>query len=198
MENIKNEYLSLSYQINTKVVKGLKALNINFDEFLLLLYFINEKKCLDIVDINDKVSLSEEEVLNAYSSLLSKGLIEVKIEKINGKVNEMISLESLYNKLILSSSKKENKKTDIYSKFEREFGRSLSPIEYETINNWINNGVREETIESALKEAVINGVSNLRYIDKIIYEWTKKGSKQVEKEENYEIFDYDWLGMDDE
>ena len=105
MENIKNEYLSLSYQINTKVVKGLKALNINFDEFLLLLYFINEKKCLDIVDINDKVSLSEEEVLNAYSSLLSKGLIEVKIEKINGKVNEMISLESLYNKLILSSSK---------------------------------------------------------------------------------------------
>ena len=57
----------------------------------------------------------------------------------------------------------------------------------------------------ALKEAVFNGVSNLRYIDKILYEWKKKGlnSKedvennrlqfQQKKVEKKELFDYDWL-----
>ena len=56
----------------------------------------------------------------------------------------------------------------------------------------------------ALKEAVYNGVTNLRYIDKILYEWKKKGIKSkedIEKERaNFkkksskgEVFDYDWL-----
>ena len=53
------------------------------------------------------------------------------------------------------------------------------------------------SITSALKEAVINGASNLRYIDKIIYEWTKKGVKP--KEEDYTfIDDFDWLNDGDE
>ena len=38
---------------------------------------------------------------------------------------------------------------------------------------------------------------NLRYIDKIIYEWTKK-SNMKEREEYKELFDYDWLGANDE
>ena len=47
---------------------------------------------------------------------MSKGLIEVVVEKINGKVSESIKLDNLYNKMILSTNKEEVK-TDIYSKF---------------------------------------------------------------------------------
>ncbi len=72
----------------------------------------------------------------------------------------------------------------------------MSPIEYETINSWLNQGIEEEMILNALREAVINGVSNLRYIDKILYEWKKK--KDIPKEEYKELFDYDWLGDSDE
>ena len=53
------------------------------------------------------------------------------------------------------------------------------------------------------KEAVYNGVNNLRYIDKILFEWNKKGYKKSEdivrsknsKDDDYieEIYDYDWL-----
>ena len=78
---------------------------------------------------------------------------------------------------------------------ENEFARSLSPIEYETITNWLNNGISEELINDALKEAVVNGVTNLRYIDKIIYEWTKKNANSKEGNDYEELFDYDWLGM---
>ena len=58
----------------------------------------------------------------------------------------------------------------------------------------------------ALKEATYNGAANLRYIDKILYEWKKKGIKtkeDVEKQrkqfqqkkelQTKELFDYDWL-----
>ena len=197
MKDVKSSYQMLSYQINPLVVKGLKNLNISMNEFLLLLYFMNFSCVLDLEDIKDKVSLTNDEVLEAYSSLLSKALIEVKMEKINGKIEERILLDSLYNKLILDEPKKEVK-TDIYAKFESEFARSLSPIEYETITNWINNGVKEEVIESALKEAVLNGVTSLRYIDKIIYEWTKKASSPKYDDDYEELYDYDWLGIENE
>ena len=47
------------------------------------------------------------------------------------------------------------------------------------INAWISSGMDEEMIIGALKEATFNGVSNLRYIDRIIYEWGKKGFKNM-------------------
>lgn len=196
MKNIKEIYEVLNYQINPYVLKGLKTLNVTIDEILILIYFMNVKNVLDLIDINEKLSLSEEEALNAYSSLLSKGIIEVKMEKKDGKISESISLEGLYNKLVLEQ-KEESSKSDIYSKFEKEFGKTLSPIEYETINRWLENGIKEEIIESALKEAVINGVTNLRYIDKIIYDWTKNNSSK-EREDYQELYDYDWLGDNDD
>jgi len=72
----------------------------------------------------------------------------------------------------------------------------------------------EELIKEAIKEATFNGVSNLRYIDKILYEWGKAGIKTAQdvennrkkrakiKEENTsdvnidDIVDWDWF--DDE
>ena len=199
MLDLKSKYQEKSFQINKLILKSIKTLNLSLNEFLLLMYFINENKSLDLENIKDTLGLTDEEVLNTYSDLVSKCLIEVIVNRENGKVVETISLDMFYDKLILNckENKSEIKETDIFSKFENEFGRSLSPIEYETINNWINNGVKEETIISALKEAVLNGVTNLRYIDKIIYEWTKK-SNMKEREEYKELFDYDWLGANDE
>ena len=54
------------------------------------------------------------------------------------------------------------------------------PIEYEIIKAWLDSNISEELITEALKEATFNGVSNLRYIDKILYEWGKKGIKTKE------------------
>lgn len=59
----------------------------------------------------------------------------------------------------------------------------------------------------ALKEAVYNGAVSLRYIDRILYDWTKKGIKTEadvnlekqkfkKKKETPDIFNYDWLNDD--
>ena len=128
------------------------------------------------------------------------------MKRVNKVLTETINLDSLYEKLAFSLNQVEEKEdSNLYSVFETEFGRTLSPMEYEIINSWKDNGYTEELIILALKEATYNGVSNLRYIDKIIYEWGKKGIKtkeDVEKNRKQfksnnttkkELFDYDWL-----
>ena len=78
-------------------------------------------------------------------------------------------------------------------------------MEYEIINGWKEVNFKEELIIAALKEAVYNGVNNLRYIDKILYEWKRKGIHNIEdvernklefkqiRENKQELYDYDWL-----
>lgn len=182
---------------------------LSLNEFLLMLYFDNSFDLIfDINLITKTLCMSEEEVLSAYGSLLSKKLIKVTAEKDGfGKVIEKVSLENFYNEIKEDnkSTEKENSKQDIFSIFESDFGRTLSNMDYEIINAWIDKGFSEELIIAALKEAVYNGVCNLRYIDKVLYEWNRKGIKTPEEvkkkmEDNNEaqmletsVLNFDWL-----
>ena len=102
--------------------------------------------------------------------------------------------------------KREEKEIDIsiFDTFERELGRTLSPMEYGQIQEWITSGNSQEMITYALREAVLNGVSNLRYIDSILNDWKKKGYKNKNdvlkdremyrnKKNKVSIYDTDWL-----
>ena len=153
--------------------------------------------------------------------LNDKDLLSVDVRKTEKKVmEEVINLESFFNKLSLiimenMSEEKDNSKSNIFEVIEKEFGRTLSPIEFEIIKAWLDNNMSEELIKEALKEATFNGVSNLRYIDKILYEWEKAGIKTKEdvlknnkkrrikseedskKEIDLDIMDWDWFDEDE-
>ena len=197
------------YIIRPFLFKIIKENNLDINETLLLIYLTNQEHPeLDLTLINRITSLDKNEILSSFSSLTSKGLISTKIIKDGDRVQEEISLDGIYKIAASNINKKvtKNQEKNIFELFESEFGRTLSPMEYEFINAWINSGMNEEIIKEALKEATYNGVSNLRYIDKIIYEWNKKGYKtiedirnnklkkdnQEEKKENY-FFEYNWL-----
>jgi len=182
---------------------------LTLNEFLLLLYFDNSFELVFDIDLIKKtINMSEEDILAAYGSLMSKKLIKVSAKKNSfGKIVEYVSLENFYNgikedhKLI----EKENVKGDIFSVFENNFGKTLSAMECELINAWIDRGDSEELIIAALKEATYNGVRSLRYIDKILFEWNKKGIKTPEEVEKNLVSDneaklletsvlnFDWL-----
>lgn len=201
MKEMKEAIKSKIFVINEFLLKNIKNLDINLNEFLLLLYFINVSNTLNIKMINKYLNFNEEEILNIFNSLINKKLIEIIVKKDGKQLEEEISLEILYDKLILNSNKDDKKdNSDIFLMFENEFGRTLSPIEYETINSWLEKKIDENIIKKALKEAVLNGVTNLRYIDKIIFEWSKKKFNKDfnSKEEVVELFDYNWLEETDE
>ncbi len=194
MSNLRNIFTSKDFVINSNIIKCISNINITLDEFLLILYFINVSQSLDINDIKEKIGFDEEKAVNVFSSLLDKKYIEMNVIKKNGEVIEKVNLDPLYDRLALNK-KTENNNVDIFALFERELGRTLSSYEYEIINKWIENGVSEEIIKGALKEAILNDVRNFKYIDKIVYEWSKKGIKKQVKEDqrNEEFFDYNWL-----
>ncbi len=181
-------------------------LHLTTNEFLLLIYFWNNPDTsFDILEISRVLKLKEEEIMLDFKGLLNKKIITLTaLKDSNGKRTEIVNLDILYAMLEenfrVETKKEEN--DNIYSIFEHEFGRTLSSMEYEIIKNWLEKGFNEELILGALKEAVYNGVNNLRYIEAILYEWNKKGYKTMKevnsritkpKEETEKLFDYNWL-----
>lgn len=207
-ESMLNELLKINNNllIPNYVIKYYKELNIDGIEFLLLIYLLNQKGNIvfDFNKIANDLFIEPNMILDLINSLNEKNYISIEMKKTNGIIEEFISIDLFYNKInsLIINTKKEDTNINIYDTFEQEFGRTLSPIEYQTINGWIENNISEELIKSALKEAILSGVNNLRYIDKILFEWTKKGYKNIEDIKNKknikndyveEIYDYDWI-----
>lgn len=201
------------YVTNSIFIKKALALKLSLEEFLMLTYFDNDyNSFLNIEDVSKNLGLTLDEAYKIFNNLISKKLIIIESTKdLEGRMIERVSLDNFYDMIVEEKveEKKETKKVDIYSHFESEFGRTITSIEYEIINAWLEKGYSEELILGALKEAVYNNVKNLRYIDKILYEWGKKGFKNMsdvsihlenreEKEEKKELFDYNWLDDTDE
>ncbi len=199
MSDLRKMFTSKDFVINSNIIKCISGLNITLDEFLLILYFINVSEYLDVNSISKVLGFDEKKAVDTFSSLLNKKYIELDVSNSGGVVTEKIKLDPLYDRLAMNNKISDKKNDDIYSLFENEFGRALSPIEFEMINTWLDKGASEDMIKKALKEAVLNGVRNFKYIDKIIYEWLKKGVKNRIKEDNSkeELFDYDWLDDND-
>lgn len=184
-----------------------RKLNMNAEELILLSYLLNEAEFFNPKKISNELSIPLGELMDTLQHLKELDLVKIELKKVNNVRVEVISMEGFYNKLLNLLMDEEPKKdnSQIFDIFEKEFGRTLSPMEYEIINAWKDSNIEEETILLALKEAVYNGVNNLRYIDKILSEWAKKGIKTKEdleqnkrsfnssKKEYPQEVDYDWL-----
>ena len=193
-----------------------KKLSLN--EFLVLIYLENNfSDNFEIELISSSLGISVNDAMEAFNSLTLKGLVSLdSVKGADRRFNEVVNLNNVYDYALeeLDNEAKKEQKEDIFKVFERELGRTISSMELELINGWLVSGTSEEMILGALREAVYNGVSNFRYIDKIIYEWEKKGFKTMEDVNNHlknryqgkdkpqmkanlkkeqDILDYDWL-----
>ncbi len=209
----KSIFLNKKFVTNSLFIKKALELKLSLEEFLMLTYFDNDfNSYLNIEELSKHLGISIEEAYQTFNNLLKKKLITIDTKKdMEGRMIESVSLDGFFD-MIVDEKKEEQKsseKTDIYASFESEFGRTITSMEYEIINAWLDKNYSEEMILGALKEAVYNGVSNLRYIDKILFEWNKKGFKNMKdvsnhlqnkntKSEKKELFDYDWVNTDEE
>lgn len=210
IEKLINVMKMKSIHVPIYLIKMAKDLKINDRELLLISILMDSDTLIDYNYIATLLNIEAGEVLIELNNIQTKGLIEIKVIKNQeGIVEEHVSLDNLYNKIaLLLINEKEENESNIYEVFEREFGRTLSSMEYEIIAGWLEANYKEEVIVEALREAVYNGASNLRYIDKILYEWNKKGIKSIadvhknkeqfkaSKQKKIEMPDYNWL--DDE
>ena len=207
-----NEILNLlrkkAITIPSILLKYYKELKISEKEMIFLAYLFSDDDLIpfNIIKFSNDLNFTTEEIMELMSNLCEKKLINMIVKKDNQDImKEYIDISflssKLFNYIVLNKEDEEiANESDIYNIIEKEFGRTLSPIEYETIKQWLDAKIAEDLIKEALKEAVLNGVNNLKYIDKILFEWNKKGYKKPQdirkkqlKEENVELFEYDWL-----
>lgn len=204
--------------IPSSVFRNMGKLGITGDEVLVLIFIINmgPRVLYDPEMISKGTGINRIRVLEVINGLISKGIVSIVVKK-NGsskKMEEFISTDLFYEKMrgvLLGGTNRANGKreeqTDLFSMFEKEFGRTLSSMEYEIIRGWVSDDMPSDLVREALREATYNGVSNLRYIEKIILDWKKRGYKSVKdierarerykkKNGNGDVFDYNWL--DDE
>ena len=190
-----------------------KDFNVNLDEFILLVYLYNKDKIIfNPEKISDDLKMDLLMVMQCISNLEDKGLVSVNtVKNERGIMEEILNIEPLFTKitqkLVEELNIKEKEEINIHELIEREFNRRLSPLEHEVIDEWERNNFSKELIKEAVREASINGVNNLRYIDKILIDWHKKGIQKPEdikkdtkeeKEVDQEVFKYDWLNEDEE
>lgn len=195
--------------ISKIILKNYKKLNISDTELIIIMVLMSfgDKVMYNPEELASVINADKYEVMSVINKLVEKNIISFEVEKIDKKTYEYLSLDLFYDKLFnLIIDKPMERKVDVsvFDTFERELGRTLSPMEYEQIKEWVNSGNSDEMITYALREAVLNGVSNFRYIDSILNEWKKKGYKNkndiTRDRENYRskkgkvsVYDTDWL-----
>ena len=200
------------YIIKNFLIKVALELKLSLNETILLVYFMNqEEPTLNIENITSNVYLNEEEIMQAYSRLIGINLVTVKvIKKENGMRKEIISLDNIIRYVTTDITKKHAtvEKENLFDVFEREFGRTLSTMEFEIINEWMDSGFSKELILEALKESIYDGYRSLKSISTKLEYWKEKGYKNrhdinkglKEEAENTlfpELFDTNWLDDDE-
>lgn len=141
-------------------------------------------------ELSERMTASSEKCASLLRTLVQKRLLALEQQKQNGVYSDSYSLAPLWEKLVSyyveSKQKRFKEGDDLFTLFEREFGRPLSPIECEQITMWLDQDEHSDTlIKAALKETVIAGILNFRYIDRILLEWKKNGIQTAEQAKVY-------------
>lgn len=135
-------------------------------------------------ELANHLTISEKECANILRQLIQKNFLSIEqLENEQNRITEAYSLNPLWKKLF-AEEREEQTQGDgtIFILFEQEFGRPLSPFEIEMINTWLDeDNMKPSLIKAALRESVLMGKLNFKYIDRILREWKKKGIHSVEQ-----------------
>ncbi|HAC3176216.1 TPA_asm: DnaD domain protein [Listeria innocua] len=177
------------------LVKNYAAIGLNEIELVLLLQiqsFAAEAEFFPSMEmLTDRTTLRLEDTIKTMDSLLKKGVVAIEQSKDNSlMISEQYNLEPLWGKLVafyenIEADNRQDleveQQTNLYSLFEAEFGRPLSPMEAEMLSAWVDQDrTSPDLIKEALKEAVISQKLNFRYIDRILLNWSKQGVKTID------------------
>lgn len=163
-------------------------------------------------DLQGRMAASSEQIVDSLQRMMKEGilLIDEEIDAVSGVQFERYNWTPIYAKLagviqpdVLGigqaagsgagakqpqgpSVRPSSMESSIFSAFEQELARPLSPLECETITVWIDQDKHpEELIRLALKEAVFAGKVHLKYIDRILLEWGKNRIATVQQAKEY-------------
>ncbi|MEF3301746.1 DnaD domain-containing protein [Paenibacillus sp. GYB003] len=198
-----------SASVSMLLLRLYKRLDISDTEAMLLIHLIafKEKEGKEFPtpqELQSRMSAPPEAVIKALQRLLKEELLQIDeaIDPSTGVLSETYNLSHLYRRLAgawleetgaagkapaaAKAAPAKAGESDIFTMFEKEFARPLTPMECENISQWLDRDrYPEELILLALKEAVFAGVVHFRYIDRILLEWSRNRVQTPEQAKQY-------------
>lgn len=187
--------------ISNLLLQNYTKLGLNTDEFMLWLqlYAAHEagEDFPDLTVIAKSMGSTTEKLYGVLNNLVEKEFVtlETALDE-SGRQSDRYNLLPAFEKLDVLKEQERfeaEEKDDLVAQkkmlrsFEQEFGRPLSPIEYQKIGYWLNDDQYSPAlIELALQEAVLNQAYNFKYIETVLQSWEKKNIRskaQVEEEQ---------------
>ena len=169
-----------------------------------------------VAQMTGKESDSAERVRQYRLREKQKKLLQCNTDVTNSNIDVTNSNDNIYIEHNINNNINNNIQntiTNIYSYIESNFGRTLSPVEYETIESWLSL-FKEEIINHAVEIAVLNNKKTFNYVNGILNNWNACGYKTLQEikdqenklkrtsqkidENKKELFDYDWLNDSEE
>ena len=162
------------------------------DDFLIWQFFYLQNTTalgeLSPSQIAEKIGKEVTEVNQAISRLTDKGLLQYRTIELNGEIEVIFDatlalecLDQLFEKQAPNQAQlAPNDLKRLVDTFQQELGRLLSPFEIEDLEKSLKeDGTSADVIKEALREAVLNGKPNWKYIQAILRNWRHEGIKSV-------------------
>ncbi|MCP9056398.1 DnaD domain-containing protein [Streptococcus infantis] len=162
------------------------------DDFLIWQFFYLQNTTalgeLSPSQIAEKIGKEVTEVNQAISRLTDKGLLQYRTIELNGEIEVIFDatlalerLDQLFEEQAPNQVKPaQNDLKSLVETFQQELGRLLSPFEIEDLEKSLKeDGTSADLIKEALREAVLNGKPNWKYIQAILRNWRHEGIKSV-------------------
>lgn len=218
MKKLKMQQIDVRYVLVDKY-KSLGLSEIDLATLLVIYNILSEQSILITSDLlalkmNMDLKALDEELV----SLINRNFIEYEnvdnimktsLKPTIQKVVDALNNEIFDQKLMELDENAEQVASNLFMKFEKEFGRSLSSIELDKIREWLSMNLDEEMIIDSLREAKAKSNKvTIRMVDKIIL---KRMTHQDREKEGYSSLDdkykkdiertidiasYDWLNDD--
>lgn len=163
------------------------------DDFLVWQFFYLQNTTgleeISPSQIAERIGKEISDVNQSISNLTERGLLQYRTIELNGEIELLfdtsLALERLDDLLgaVHSSSDQltpQNQLKDLVETFQQELGRLLTPFEIEDLTKTLKeDGTSADLIKEALREAVLNGKANWKYIQAILRNWRHEGIKSV-------------------
>ncbi|VJL96023.1 DNA replication protein [Streptococcus pneumoniae] len=163
------------------------------DDFLVWQFFYlqntTDLKEMSPSQIAERIGKEISDVNQSISNLTERGLLQYRTIELNGEIELLfdasLALERLDNLLGAPTSSSDqltpqNQLKDLVETFQQELGRLLTPFEIEDLTKTLKeDGTSADLIKEALREAVLNGKANWKYIQAILRNWRHEGIKSV-------------------
>lgn len=168
------------YDIN-KIVRDTKYFDYDTVAVALELFkklgliYEEKDKILRITDFEDMVG-SETSSAQRVREWRKNKLLQCNTNVTYNVTQENRDKSKEYRYKNIKEEQEEEKQT-IFDFIESEFGRTLSPTEYEYISNWDDN----ELTRYAIKLAILNNAPRIKYIQGILDNYKSKNIKTVQE-----------------